>query len=77
MKKKKLSFAFVADLGYCNFNRAKVNGVPGWSFILCSPLTSELKKFIKSFDNTRIGTRTCLQAPEQKKDIVFLGAKCF
>ena len=77
MKKKKLNFAFIAGLGYCDYYRTKINGVSGWAYIMYNNLSETQKKYINSFNNTRIGSRTFIQAPEQKKDIIFLTNKCF
>ena len=77
MKKKKLSFAYVANLGYFDFYRHKINGVSGWSYVLDKKLTETEKEYINSFNNTVLGCRRCLQAPELKNDIIFLGNKCF
>ncbi len=77
MKKKKISFEYVAKLGYFDFCRAKVNGVAGFTYVLCNRLTDVQRDEINSYNNTRIGGRTCLQAPEIKYDILFVGNKCF
>ncbi len=55
MKKKKLSFAYVAKLGYFDFYRTKINGVSGWSYVLDKKLTDTEKAFINSFNNTVLG----------------------
>ena len=77
MKKKKLSFAYVAKLGYFDFYRHKINGVSGRSYVLDKKLTETEKEYINGFNNTVLGCRRYLQAPEIKYDVIFLGNKCF
>ena len=77
MKKKKLSFQFVADLGYFDFYRTKINGVAGFCYVLCNRLTDVQRAEINSYNNTKLGTRTAVFAPEIKNDLLFVGDKCF
>ena len=77
MKKKKINFQYVANLGYFDFYRTKINGVCGFTYVLCNRLTDVQRDEINSYNNTKIGLRTCLQAPEIKHDLLFVGNKCF
>lgn len=75
--KKKLNFEFVVKLGYSAFYHTKINGISGVVYILCNRLNMEQKEYINTFNNTKIGKRTCKQAPELKQDLLFLGNKIF
>lgn len=77
MKKRKLNFGYVANLGYFEFRPATVQGIKGIAYLLCSKLTEDQKKEILSYQNTKITTFQYRWAPEIKHDVIFLGNKCF
>ena len=77
MKKRKIPFSVVADLGYFRYRSAKVRNISGTLYYMCKKLTDAEKAQILSYNNTDLFISVCQYAPEIKYNCIFVGNKCF
>lgn len=77
MRKRKIPFSVVADLGYYKFISAKVEKIPGILYFMCDKLTDAQKADILKYNNTKLFISACQYAPEIKSNCIFVGNKCF
>ena len=77
MKKRKIPFSVIADLGYYKYTPAKEENIPGILYFMCDKLTEAQKTDILKYNNTKLFISVCQYAPEIKYNCIFVGNKCF
>ena len=78
MRKLKIpGYVFYEQFEYCDYKRFTVDGIKGTLYRLCKPLTPDQDNIILKYSNVRLFVGRSEYAPEQRRQYLFIGNKCF
>ncbi len=77
IRKRKIPFEVISNLGYYKYAPGKVGDMSGWFYWMDKELTDEQKAGVGKYENTRLFISQCEYAPEIRHSVIFVGNKCF